>query len=115
MPEGTSLLVVSALVSSAQRGGRPTVLLGADVVPVLVPVGLVPVEPVPDREPVVDRLAAPLRFVPLVPALPVPTLPLIPPTMPFAPLPFAPVPPAPSVALCAPLPIEPDAEALVET
>lgn len=77
--------------------------VGVFVVPVLVPVGLVPVEPDPAAEPVVASLVEPLtgpaRFVPLVPALPVPVLPLMPPAMPFTPLPFAPVPPALSDAL----------------
>ena len=119
MPRGTSLLVFPPRFSSAQRGGRPVVLLGAVVVPVLVPVGLVPVEPVPDGEPPVAPLVEPLtvlvRFVPLVPALPVPVLPLIPPTTPFTPLPFAPVPPVLSDPLRVPPAIAPGAEAPIET
>ena len=73
----------------------------------LVPVGLVPVDPevvpVPVLEPA-DVLGAPVRLVPLVPALPVPVLPLIPPVMPVTPLPLAPEPPLPTDAFTAPLP-----------
>jgi hypothetical protein len=74
------------------------VVVGVAVVPVLVPVGLVPVEPVPELGAgarLVEPLTAPGRFVPLVPALPVPVLPLMPPLIPFTPLPLAPVPPVP--------------------
>ena len=75
------------------------------VVPVLVPVGLVPVEPdIVAVVPLVagallDPLPAPVRFVPLVPALPVPVLPLIPPDIPVTPLPLSPEPPLPIEAL----------------